>query len=306
VHPELQHDEHDVGSGTTSVVIVSYKTRDLLLACVESVYASEGVPEPQIIVVDNASSDGSPKAVRDAFPRCVVIENAENMGFSKANNIGIARATGDYVLLLNPDTVLQPDVLADMTEYMEKHRDVGMATCKLVTGDGSLDLACRRSFPSLWDGFCRAAGLSALFPRSRLFARYNLTYFDESETREVDCINGAFMFVRREAMNDVGLLDEDYFIYSEDVDWCYRFWKKRWKVVYHPTTTTLHLKGQSGNPIARTMIPLNFRSMETFCRKHYFPRLGLVRRLMLLAGLRAWKWLTIARNALRRRKRTRP
>ena len=289
-----------------SIVIVSYNTRDLLLACVESAYASKGVPEPQVIVTDNASSDGSAQAVCEAFPQCTVIENGENLGFSKANNVGIARATGDYVLLLNPDTVVQPDVLAEMTEYMEKNPDVGMASCKLVTGDGSLDLACRRSFPSLWDGFCRASGLSALFPRSRLFARYNLTFLDENKTYEVDCVNGAFMFVRREAMNEVGLLDEDYFIYSEDVDWCYRFRRKGWKVVYHPATTTIHLKGQSGNPIARSMIPLHFRSMETFCRKHYFPRLGFTRRLMLLAGLRIWKRLTIARNALRRRKRTRP
>ena len=306
MHPEPQDDEHGVGKGATSIIIVSYNTRDLLLACVESVYASEGVPEPQVIVVDNASSDGSPGAVRDAFPRCVVIENAENTGFSKANNIGIERATGDYVLLLNPDTVLQTDVLADMTEYMENHPDVGMATCKLITGDGSLDLACRRSFPSLWDGFCRAAGLSSLFPRSRLFARYNLTFLDEDETNEVEAVNGAFMFCRREAIGRVGSLDEDYFMYIEDLDWCLRFRKAGWKVVYRPTSTTIHYKGKSGNPRSGRMIRELFKSTEIFYRKHRFPEISRSHRACILISLWLWKWTTLFLNALRRKKRTRP
>jgi GT2 family glycosyltransferase len=181
-----------------------------------------------------------------------------------------------------------------------------MATCKLVTGDGSLDLACRRSFPTLWDGFCRASGLSRLFPGSRLFAKYNLTYLDEDETCEVEAVNGAFMFVRRAALEEVGLLDEDYFMYVEDLDWCYRFRRSGWKIAYHPEARALHLKGRSGNSKSPSMIRRLFESTELFYRKHYFPCLGFFRRMMILLGLRLWKRVTLVRNALRKKKRTRP
>lgn len=289
-----------------SVVIVSYNTRDLLLNCLRSVYACNGSIEPEVFVVDNASSDGSVEAVRVEFPQCTVIANRENLGFSKANNLALKRAGGRYILLLNPDTVVEPDVLEKMTDYMDSHPDVGMVSCKLITDDGSLDLACRRSFPSLWDGFCRASGLSKWFSKSRLFARYNLTYLDENETHEVECVNGAFMFVRTEALAQVGLLDEDYFMYIEDMDWCYRFRKAGWKIVYHPCATTLHLKGRSGNPRSTEMVRELFKSTEIFYRKHYFPAIGVFHRGMFLLGLALWKYATVARNALRRNKRTRP
>ena len=289
-----------------SIVIVSYNTRDLLLDCLASIYESKGVPAPEVFVVDNASSDGSADAARTAFPACTVIENPENGGFSQANNLAIARASGSYLLLLNPDTRLEPDVLGRMVEYLQQNPRVGMVSCRLVTGDGSLDLACRRSFPSLWDGFCRASGLSALFPGSRLFARYNLTYLDEFETNEVDAVNGAFMFARREAVEEVGPLDDDYFMYVEDMDWCYRFREKGWGIVYHPVATTLHLKGASGNVRSEAMIRHLFLSTEIYYRKHVFPGAGPLHRWALLRGIGLWKWTVIARNALRRRKRTRP
>ena len=291
---------------SVSVIIVSYNTRDILLGCLRSVYASKCVDGLGVFVIDNSSTDTSVEAVHAAFPQCRVIANDENLGFSKANNLGLECAQGRYVLLLNPDTVVEPDVLQKMTEYMDKHPDVGMVSCKLVTGDGSLDLACRRSFPSLWDGFCRASGLSALFPRSRLFSRYNLTYLDEDETYEVDAVNGAFAFVRREAVEQVGPLDEDYFMYIEDLDWCYRFRKAGWKIAYHPAATTVHLKGQSGNPRSPIMIRELFKSTEIFYRKHYFPHMRAFGTVLMLASLRLWKWTTLLRNAVRPEKRTRP
>jgi N-acetylglucosaminyl-diphospho-decaprenol L-rhamnosyltransferase len=189
---------------------------------------------------------------------------------------------------------------------MDEQRDVGMVSCKLVTQDGSLDLACRRAFPSLWDGFCRASGLSQWFPKSRLLAGYNLTYLDEHKTCEVDAVNGAFMFTRREAVEEVGLLDEDYFMYCEDLDWCFRFGRSGWKVVYHPAATTVHLKGQSGNPKSSAMIRELFRSTKMFYRKNCFAGMGPIRRASVLIGLDIWKWATLLRNALRTNKRTRP
>ncbi|UCD58574.1 MAG: glycosyltransferase family 2 protein [Candidatus Hydrogenedentota bacterium] len=289
-----------------SIIIVSYNTRDLLLAALRSVYGSSYLVEPEVIVVDNASSDGSPEAVRAQFPRCTVIANEENLGFSRANNMALKRAHGRYILLLNPDTVLEPEVLQKMENYMDNRPDVGMVSCKLITADGSLDLACRRSFPSLWDGLCRASGASGLFPKSRLFARYNLTYLDENETCEVDAVNGAFMFVRREAAEQVGLLDEDYFMYIEDLDWCYRFREAGWKIIYHPAASALHLKGKSGNQHSSAMIRELFKSTETFYRKHYFPRIGITHKVLLTQSLALWKWTTLAKNALRNTKRTRP
>ncbi len=291
---------------TVSIIIVSYNTRDLLLDCLRSIYALDDGFEKEVFVVDNASADGSAEAVRQTFPQVRLRASGENLGFSKANNLALAQCTGDYVLVLNPDTVVEGDVFPKMADYLDSHPDVGVVSCKLVMADGSLDLACRRSFPSLWDGFCRASGLSALFPGSSLFARYNLTYLDENETYEVDSVVGAFMFIRRQALDEVGLLDEKFFMYGEDLDWCYRFEHAGWKVVYHPAATVLHLKGRSSDQCTERMIPVSFESMETFCRKHYFPHYGPIRRMLFLACLRAWKWTTLFRNTLRHRKRTRP
>jgi hypothetical protein len=256
--------------------------------------------------VDNASKDGTVAALRREFPQCIVVANETNVGFSRANNQAVRLCTGRYILLLNPDTVVQPDVMAKMVEFMDKQQDVGMVSCRLVTNDGSLDLACRRAFPSLWDGFCRASGLSQWFPNSRLLARYNLTYLDEHQTCQVDAVNGAFMFARREAVEQVGLLDEDYFMYAEDLDWCFRFWKSGWKIVYHPTATTVHLKGQSGNPKSSEMIRELFRSTKLFYRKNCFADMGVIRRASILISLDVWKWLTLFKNALRTDKRTLP
>ena len=289
-----------------SIVIVSYNVRDVLKACLESITRQDAGLTVQTIVVDNASADDSVAMVRDAFPDTLLVESDRNLGFSGANNVGLKHATGRHILLLNPDTQMEPDVLSRMIEYIDANPEVGMLSCKLITADGSLDLACRRSFPSLWDGFCRASGLSKAFPRSRLFARYNLTYLDEDQTCEVEAVNGAFMFVRREALDNVGPLDEDYFMYIEDLDWCYRFRQAGWKIVYHPAATTLHLKGQSANRRSSAMIRELFNSMDLFYRKHYFPRVGALHRLALMSGLALWKRTTLVKNALRKSKRTRP
>ncbi len=289
-----------------SVIIVSYNTRNILINCLRSVYSSTGDVEVEGFVVDNASIDGTVDAIRREFPQCRVLANKTNAGFSRANNQAIRLCTGRYILLLNPDTVVEPDVLSKMVSFMNRQKDVGMVSCRLVTGDGSLDLACRRAFPSLWDGFCRASGLSHWFPNSRLLARYNLTYLDDHETCPVDAINGAFMFARREAVEEVGLLDEDYFMYCEDLDWCYRFGKAGWKIVYHPEATTVHLKGQSGNQKSSAMIREMFKSTKLFYRKIHFADMGPIHRASILIGLDVWQWVTILKNALRANKRTRP
>ena len=290
-----------------SVVIVSHNTRDLLMACLGALYSSQGIGQPlQVIVVDNASQDGSVEAVRASFPEVEVIAKAENLGFSKANNLGLKRSNGEYILLLNPDTVVNPDVLRIMENYLSEHPEVGMVGCRLITADGKLDLACRRKFPSAWDGFCRASGLSELFPQWRLFGGYNLQYLDENKTYPIDCVNGAFMFCRREAVLKVGPMDEAFFMYAEDMDWCYRFKQAGWQVVYHPAATTLHVKGASSNSRSNLMIREFFRSNELFYRKHYYNRAGLLGQFAVICGLRIWMIVTLMRNKLHKHKKARP
>jgi len=239
------------------IIIVNYNTKALLLDCLRSVLANEGVSY-HICVVDNCSTDGSADAVREQFPEVEVIVTPRNGGYSYANNIGLRRFgfhdepgtppdpdAPRYVLLLNPDTVLPPNALANMVAFLDAHPEAGAAGPKILRPDGSLDRACRRSFPTPEVSFWRMTGLSFLFPHSKRFGRYNLTYISPDETIEVDSVVGAFMMVRREAVRDAGLLDEQFFMYGEDLDWAYRIKQAGWRIWYNANVTILHYKGAS-------------------------------------------------------------
>ena len=289
-----------------SVVIVNYNTREDLKNCLNSIYNSKQDVEFEVWVVDNNSKDDSAELIETEFPKAKVIKNKANLGFATANNQVIRQTDGDFVLLLNPDTIVFDDVFHKTIEFLKETPKAGMVTCKLVKPDGNLDLACRRSFPSAFDGFCRAVGLSKIFPNSRLFARYNLTFLDENQVNEVEAINGAFMMVRKRAIDDVGLLDEDYFMYIEDLDWCFRFKQKGWKIYYVPTTNVIHLKGQSGRKDSNGMINEFFKSMEMFCRKNYLPSRSKVKFMWMTLGIKAWKQITLFRNSVRKEKRVTP
>jgi GT2 family glycosyltransferase len=289
-----------------AIVIVNSDTREDLRNCLSSIYGSKQNTKFEIWVVDNNSSDHSPEMVQTDFPLVNLIRNRENTGFAKANNLVIRQIKTDFLLLLNPDTIVYDNAFDRTINFLKANDEAGMASCKLVKADGTLDLACRRSFPSAFDGFCRAAGLSRIFPRSRLFARYNLTYLDEDQVNEVDAINGAFMMVRKRAIDDVGLLDQDYFMYIEDLDWCFRFKQKGWKIYYVPTTNVIHLKGQSGKRDSNGMIHEFFKSMETFCKKNYRPYQSHARFWFAILGIKAWKHITLFRNSIRVEKRVTP
>ena len=279
-----------------AIVIVNYNTRDLLRDCLASVYDSRGDFRFQVCVVDNHSSDGSVGMVRAEFPQARVIESPVNGGFAYANNLGL-RAFGfteveggdtganpspenptstaelpRYVLLLNPDTILPPSALAGMLAFMDAHPEAGASGPRLVRPDGSLDLACRRSFPTPEVAFYRLVGLSKLFPHSRRFGRYNLTYLDPGEVAEVDSVVGACMIIRREAIQQVGLLDETFWMYGEDLDWAYRMKRAGWKVFYNPEVTVLHYK-EAASRDDRVIRPKTryefYRAMYVFYRKHY-------------------------------------
>jgi N-acetylglucosaminyl-diphospho-decaprenol L-rhamnosyltransferase len=257
-----------------AVVIVNYNTRCLLRECLTSVYHSEGDVSFQVWVVDNASTDGSAEMVATEFPQVHLIRSEVNGGYSYANNLGLREGLKPeapapaYVLLLNPDTLLPPSALADMLAFMEAHPEAGAAGPRLVRASGELDLACRRGFPTPMNSFYKIFGLSRLFPHSLRFARYNLTYLDPDETAEVDAVAGSFMMVRREAIQEVGLLDEDFFMYGEDLDWAYRMKAAGWKVYYNARVTVLHYKGESSRSSRRARYEF-YRAMYVFYQKHY-------------------------------------
>ncbi len=284
-----------------SVVILNYNTRDLLRACLRSVLASRGLYGLQVIVVDNVSTDGSADMVAAEFPSVVLVCSAENRGFANGNNQGLRIAEGRYCLLLNPDTEVPPDGLAKLVAFMDGHPEVGACGPKLVRADGSLDLACRRSFPTPAVSFYRLTGLSRLFPRSPRFARYNLTYLDENELAEVDSVVGACMMVRREAMEQVGLLDETYFMYGEDLDWAYRMKAAGWKVYYNPAVTVLHYKRESSRQRPVKTIVEFYRAMLIFHRKHFAPRTFFLLNWLIVLGIYVRGGLALALNVVRRR-----
>ena len=264
----------------TAIVIVNYNTRDELANCLRSIAESRGPYTHRVIVVDNHSSDGSAEMVRREHPWVELVASETNGGYPYANNVGLRAAgfgagapgVGDaprYALLLNPDTVLPPDALAQMVAYMDLHPDVGAAGPKLVRQDGTLDRACRRSFPSPLVSFYHMTYLDRLFPHSPRLARYNLTYLDEDEEADVDALVGAFMLIRREALAEAGLLDEAFFMYGEDLDLCFRIRQGGWRIVYHPQVRVLHIKGAATRKASTRSIQAFYDAMRIFHRKHY-------------------------------------
>ncbi|MBZ0315362.1 MAG: glycosyltransferase family 2 protein [Anaerolineae bacterium] len=277
------------------VVIVNWNTRDLLQKCLQTVFASEGLTY-QVVVVDNASTDGSPDMVHQEFPDATLITSVTNDGFSMANNKGLRRLGLDkgknnptaprYGLLLNSDTEVPPTAFAEMVQYMDRpeHQNVGAAGCKLWLPENKLDLACRRSFPTPEVSFYRMMGLSKLFPHSKRFGRYNMTYLSPNVETEVDSVVGAFMMVRRETIAQVGLLDETYWMYGEDLDWAFRIKQAGWKIMYNPAVTVLHIKRASSRKSKRAKIAFT-EAMVKFYQEHYRQTTPLWLHLLVMTGL---------------------
>jgi N-acetylglucosaminyl-diphospho-decaprenol L-rhamnosyltransferase len=281
---------HDLG-----IVIVNWNTCSYLKRCLETVLASAGDFSYRVLVVDNASTDGSADMVRRDFPGVELIASATNGGYPYGNNLGLqalgyhgaGKVDADaprYALLLNPDTELPPDALYNMTQYMDAHPEIGVAGPKLVLEDGSLDLACRRSFPTPVVSLYRFSGLSKLFPTSERFGRYNMTFADPDQEIEVDSVVGAYMQVRREAIQAVGLLDESFFMYGEDLDWAYRIKKAGWKVFYHPQVTVKHIKRAASRQSKKAQFEFQ-RAMLIFYRKHYQASTPWWLHSLVMAGL---------------------
>jgi GT2 family glycosyltransferase len=285
-----------------TVVVVNYNVRELLRDCLRSLQASQSRWSFEVIVVDNCSSDGSAEMVGADFPEVRLIVSPSNDGFAAANNRGIRAAQPSrYVMLLNPDTVVPPDALERLVDFMEAHPEAGVLGPKLVKGDGTLDLACRRSFPTPRIAFYHAFGLDKLFPNSPEFAQYNLTYLDEDELSEVDCVVGAAMLVRGEALEQAGLLDESFFMYGEDLDWAFRIRQRGWKVFYNPAVVIVHYKGQSSRQRSVRSILAFYDAMVTFHRKHYASGTLFVVNWAIMLGIGLRCLMALAANVLRPR-----
>ncbi|MEA3288108.1 MAG: glycosyltransferase [Candidatus Marinimicrobia bacterium] len=252
-----------------SIIIVNYNVKAFLQQCLESILRTTQDLESEIFVVDNHSVDGSIEMLKEQFPQIKLIANAENLGFAKANNQALEQATGEYVWLLNPDTLVQEDTAEKLIESMEADSDIGLLGCKILNDDGSLQLACRRSFPTPWVAFTKILGLANLFPKSKWFGRYNLTHLDPDEAYPVEAISGSCMFIRRKALEAVGHLDETFFMYGEDLDWCFRFGQAGWKVFYTPETSIVHYKGESSKVAAWDSMTHFYRAMDIFAKKHF-------------------------------------
>ena len=270
------------------IVIVNYNTRERLRDCLQSLRANRGVSFVTY-VVDNCSTDGSAAMVRQDYPDVHVIESASNGGYSYANNLGLRAILAlepapPFVLLLNPDTVLPQDALAQTLHFFQTHPDAGIVGPKLVMADGQLDLACRRSFPDPINSIYHVLGLDARFPSSPRFARYNLTFLDENEVAQVDSVVGAFMLIRTQALQQAGLLDESYFMYGEDLDLALRIKRHGWKVYYDPTVHVLHYKRESSRGSERAQYEF-WRAAYIFYKKHYACTTPLPLRAAIVGGL---------------------
>lgn len=291
-----------------AIVIVNYNVRDLLRTCLRSIAESVSDLAIRVWVVDNGSQDGSAAMVREEFPG-IALRETSNRGFAHGNNLALreilAAAEHDglprYVLLLNPDTELPPTALAEMVRFLDARPAAGAAGPRLLLRDGSLDLACRRAFPTPLVSFYHFAGLSKLFPRSRRFGRYNMTFLDPTAVAEVDSVVGAFMLVRGEVLRRVGLLDEDFFMYGEDLDWALRIKQAGWKVLYNGQAIVHHYKRASSRQRNTQSLIAFYQAMLIFFRKHYARRTILPVRWLVVAAIYARASVALALSGARPR-----
>ena len=252
-----------------TVIIVNYNVRSYLEQSLLSIQNALQYISSEIIVVDNASTDGSVEMVRSQFPGVIVIDNDKNVGFARANNMALQQVQGDFIVLLNPDTLVRRDTFTVLLESFSKFPKSGMIGGKILNEDGSFQLSCRRSFPTPWVSFTRLTGLSGLFPNSRTFAQYNLTFLDQNEWSEIDAVSGSFMAIRKNVLKDVGHLDERFFMYGEDLDWCYRVKQAGWKIVYEPRAVITHFKGKSSPEYDWGHTKQFYTAMRLFAEKHF-------------------------------------
>ena len=252
-----------------SVIIVNYNVKYFLEQCLHSVQKACTNIDFEIWVVDNNSVDGSVEMIQQKFPAVKIISNNYNNGFSKANNQAIVKSSGEYILILNPDTVVEEDTFSKIIEFMDSHPEAGALGVKMIDGSGKFLPESKRGLPTYNVAFYKIFGLSALFPKSKTFGKYHLGFLDENKTNEVDILAGAFMFLRHAALDKSGLLDEDFFMYGEDIDLSYRIQKSGFKNYYFPETRIIHYKGESTKRSSVNYVFVFYNAMIIFAKKHF-------------------------------------
>ena len=252
-----------------SIVIVNYNVKHFLEQCLHSVEKALQNVQGEVFVVDNNSVDGSAQLINEKFPNIQFIQNTENVGFSRANNQAIKLAKGKYVLLLNPDTVVEEDTFEKVLAFMEAHPDAGGLGVKMIDGKGAFLPESKRGLPTPWVAFYKMFGLSRLFPKSRKFGKYHLSYLNKDEVHEIEVLAGAFMLIRKSALDKVGLLDETFFMYGEDIDLSYRIQQGGYTNYYFPETTIIHYKGESTKKGSLNYVKVFYNAMVIFARKHF-------------------------------------
>lgn len=283
-----------------AIVIVSYNTRGMLRDCLASIPAGLGASAGEVWVIDNQSRDGSAAMVRAEFPGVYVIESPHNGGYSYANNLALRQIVGaDAIVLLNPDTVVAPGALDALARELAAHPEIGAVGPKLLLDDGTLDVACRRSFPTPEISLYRMVGLSRLLPHSRLFGAYNLSYLPVDARAEVDALVGACMMVRASVVAEVGLLDEAYFMYGEDLDWCYRIKQLGWRIVYLPSAVVHHHKRASSRQRPIASVRAFYDAMRIFYRRYYAPVTPAALNALIECGIVLKEAISLGRNYLR-------
>ncbi|WP_297824787.1 glycosyltransferase family 2 protein [uncultured Methanobrevibacter sp.] len=265
-----------------SVVIVNYQTFELTKNTINSIFEYDYPFELEVIVVDNASSDDSLSRLQDYFEdRVRFIASAENNGFAAGNNQALRVVEARYVLLLNSDTIVWENTLESIYNYMEDHKDVGACGCRVLLENGELDKACKRSFPNVKNSFFRLFHI----PTNSADDNYNLDNLPDDEIYEIDCLTGAFMFMRKEALDTAGLLDETFFMYGEDIDLCYRIKNSGWKIIYYGESKITHLKGASSKKQKSKLIYEFYRAMYIYYKKHHAEESSFIVNIVVYIGI---------------------
>ena len=285
-----------------SIIIVSYNTKELIADCLNSIKNAKKPKETEIFVVDNKSHDGTPDLIKERYPQVNLIISPQNVGFSKGNNIALKKAQGKFILILNPDTKIAKDTLISMIEFMDTHQNFAVSTCKVLLPDGSLDRDCRRRFPTPWRALNHFLLFEKVFARSKTFDQYYMGYLPDTIEHEIDSCVGAFMFVRKSAIDKVGLFDEDFFFYGEDLDWCWRFKQAGYKIYYTPITQITHYKGAASGmkPTSQHLTKAtkeskkralfeSVRAMELFYKKHLSEKYPFIINWLVLTALKLLK-----------------
>lgn len=270
-----------------TIVIVHYNTPDYLERCLQSIEAETRQVEWRVVLVDNASREQHFSPLMQRHPRLECLLNPVNLGFAAGCNRGIRHRPAPFYLLLNPDCVIQEGAIDRVFRFLQERPEAGIVGCRVNNPDGSLQLACRRSIPRPSTAFFRFSQLSRLFPRSRRLARYNLSFIDDHQTHEVEAVSGSFLMFRHQLISQIGLLDESFFLYGEDLDFCYRALQKGWKIYYYPQARIVHHKRRSSSQNVSQSTYHFYQAMELFYRKHFSARASGLEKLVVVSGIRA-------------------